>query len=242
MRVSRCYVPQALSAGSTVRLEEASAHYLRDVLRLRQGAELVVFNGEGGEYAAALVEVRKAAVCLALGEFNPREAESALHTHLGLGVSRGERMDWAIQKAVELGVSAMTPLFTERCVVQLDAARQVQRLRHWRGLAESACEQCGRNRVPVVFAPLPLADWVSRQTGLRLLLHPHGGLRLQELPPPNGPVCLLSGPEGGFSDAERQDALAAGFVALRLGGRILRTETAALAALAAMQAVWGDLG
>jgi 16S rRNA (uracil1498-N3)-methyltransferase len=125
--------------------------------------------------------------------------------------------------------------------VQLDASRQAQRLKHWRGLAESACEQCGRNRVPFVHPPLALADWLRQQSGLRLLLHPHGGLRLQELPPPDGPVCLLAGPEGGFSEAERQAALASGFIALRLGPRILRTETAAMAALAAMQAVWGDL-
>lgn len=241
MRLSRFYLPKSLSTGATLPLEEASAHYVRDVLRLKSGAALTVFNGEGGEYPATLAVAGKT-VSVSVGEFDPREAESCLITHLGLGISRGERMDWAIQKAVELGVSAITPLFTERCVVQLDAARQAQRLKHWRGLAESACEQCGRNRVPVLHPPLALADWLARQTGLRLLLHPHGGLNLRELPPPVGPVALLAGPEGGFAESERQAALAAGFVALRLGPRILRTETAAIAALAAMQAVWGDLG
>lgn len=242
MRISRFFLPQILNSGAIVRLEEESAHYLRTVLRLKKGAELIVFNGEGGEYPAVVVEAHKEAVCVALGELNPREAESPLRTHLGLGISRGERMDLAIQKAVELGVSAITPLFAERCVVQLDEARKDQRLRHWRKVAQSACEQCGRNRLPDIFEPMKLEKWVEGQRGLRLFLHPHGGKILSELPPPEGPVCLLSGPEGGFADHERKSVLEAGFIALRLGPRVLRTETAALAALAAIQTVWGDLG
>jgi len=242
MRISRLYLPQALSPGAAVPLDADSAHYLRTVLRLKKGAKLTVFNGEGGEYPAFVQETGKETIHLALGEFNPREAESPLHTHLGLGISRGERMDLALQKAVELGVSAITPLHTEHCVVRLDEDRKGQRLRHWRKLVQSACEQCGRNRLPEVFEPMSLEDWVGEQAGLRLFLDPHGGKRLGELPPPSGPVCLLSGPEGGFADHERQTALASGFIALRLGPRVLRTETAALAALAAIQTVWGDLG
>ncbi len=242
MRISRFYLPQTLSPGATVRLDGDSAHYLGTVLRLKKGAELTVFNGEGGEYPALLAEARRETASVILGECNPREAESPLHTHLGLGISRGERMDLAIQKAVELGVAAITPLFTERCVVRLDEARTDQRLRHWRRVAQSACEQCGRNRLAEIFAPMRLEDWAERQTGLRLFLHPEGGQRLRDLPPPTGPVCLLSGPEGGFAEHERKSALAAGFIALRLGPRILRTETAALAALAAIQTAWGDMG
>jgi len=242
MRISRFFLPQTLSPDAVVQLDEDSAHYLRTVLRLKKGAELIVFNGEGGEYPACVLEAHKEAVSVSLGEFNPREAESPLHTHLGLGISRGERMDLALQKAVELGVSAITPLLTERCVVRLDEERKGQRLRHWRKLVQSACEQCGRNRVPTVFETMTLEAWVKQQTGLRLFLDPHGSLSLRELPPPTGPVCLLSGPEGGFAEHERQSALAAGFMALRLGPRVLRTETAALAALAAIQSVWGDLG
>lgn len=242
MRISRLFLPQALSPGATVALDADSAHYLRTVLRLRQGAELVVFNGEGGEYSAVVAAIHKETVSLALGEFIPREAESPLHTHLGLGISRGERMDYALQKAVELGVSSITPLLTERCVVRLDGERKEQRLRHWRRLVLSACEQCGRNRPPAVHPPLALHDWLPGQTGLRLFFDPQGTATLRNLPPPAGPVCLLSGPEGGFAEHERQAALAAGFTALRLGPRILRTETAALAALAAIQAAWGDLG
>jgi 16S rRNA (uracil1498-N3)-methyltransferase len=242
MRISRFFLPQALSPGATVQLDADSAHYLRSVLRLKKGAELVVFNGEGGEFPASLLEAHKEAVSVALGEFNPREAESPLHTHLGLGISRGERMDLAIQKAVELGVSAITPLFTERCVVRLDEARKGQRLSHWRKVAQSACEQCGRNRLAEIFEPMALEDWIARRTGLRLFLDPKGGNSLRELPLPQGPVCLMSGPEGGFAEHERAQALHVGFIALRLGPRVLRTETAALAALAAMQAVWGDMG
>jgi len=242
MRVSRFFLPQSLSPGATVRLADDSAHYLRTVLRLKKGSELVVFNGEGGEYPATVLEAHKEAVSVVLGAFNPREAESPLRTHLGLGISRGERMDLGIQKAVELGVSTITPLFTERCVVRLDEARQDLRLRHWRKVAQSACEQCGRNRLAELFEPMALEDWLARQAGLRLFLDPHGSKRLRELPLPQGPVCLLAGPEGGFAEHERAAALQAGFTALRLGPRVLRTETAALAALAAIQAVWGDLG
>lgn len=242
MRISRFYLPQTLNAGETIRLNEDSAHYVRTVLRLKKGTELTVFNGESGEYAAVLQEAHREGVSVLLGDWNARDVESPLHTHLGLGVSRGERMDLAIQKAVELGVSAITPLFTERCVVQLNEARKEQRLRHWQKLAQSACEQCGRNRVPIVNEPLPLENWVQNQSGLRLFLHPHDGQQLSQLSPPSAGVCLLSGPEGGFSDNERLLALKAGFIPLRLGPRILRTETAALAALAAIQALWGDLG
>jgi 16S rRNA (uracil1498-N3)-methyltransferase len=243
MRISRFYLPQPLSAGATVRLEEESAHYLRTVLRLQKGAELIVFNGEGGEYKATLVAAHKGAVSIALGERRPHETESHLNTCLGLGISRGERMDLAIQKAVELGVSAITPLFAERCVVQLgDDARKDQRVRHWRKIAQSACEQSGRNRLPEIFEPMQLADWAARQRGLRLFLDPGGAKTLRELPKPEDAVCLLSGPEGGFTRQERTLALAAGFIALRLGPRVLRTETAALAALSAIQTLWGDLG
>jgi len=242
MRISRLCLPQPLQAGHTIAVNTDSAHYLRTVLRLKRGDALVVFNGEGGEYPAVLQVVNKDEVTVALGEHDPREAESTIHTHLGLGISRGERMDMAIQKAVELGVSAITPLFTERCVVQLDETRTAQRWHHWQRVARSACEQCGRNRVPDVRRPMKLADWLQEQDGLRLFLHPHGGKSLRELRAPDGTVCLLSGPEGGFSERERLDAMEAGFIPLRLGPRILRTETAALAALAAIQSVWGDLG
>ncbi|QSA96274.1 16S rRNA (uracil(1498)-N(3))-methyltransferase [Methylococcus sp. EFPC2] len=240
MRISRFHLTQPLQAGATIALDDERAHYLRTVLRLKKGAELTVFNGEGGEYPAVLVECHREAVRLELGEFNSREAESPLSTFLGLGISRGERMDLGIQKAVELGVTAITPLLTERCVVQLDEARKQQRRQHWQRVVQSACEQCGRNRIPPIHEPEKLEHWLPRQTGTRLFLHPHGGRTLNELPRPDSSVTLLGGPEGGFSEFEGKMALGAGFTPLRLGPRILRTETAALAALAAIQAVWGD--
>lgn len=242
MRISRLYIPNTLNAHSPFNLEGESAHYLKTVLRLKTDAQLTVFNGEGGEYPAVITALYKEGLQLRLGEFNPRESESPLHTRLGLGISRGERMDLAIQKAVELGVTELTPLITERCVVRLDDNRKLQRVQHWRKVVQNACEQCGRNRIPKVGEPVKLEDWIPQQTGLRLILDPNGAQELAHLPIPNTSVCLLSGPEGGFAPAERESALTAGFLGIRLGPRVLRTETAALAALAAIQTLWGDLG
>lgn len=242
MRVSRMYVSLPLADHQRLTLDDECAHYLRTVLRLRRGAELVVFNGRGGEYPATVAEAHRDGVSIELGAQVAVERESNLQTHLGLGISRSERMDLAIQKAVELGVSRLTPLITERCVVHLDEDRKAQRLRHWEGVVRSACEQCGRNRLPVVMEPVELDTWIGSQQGLRLILHPHGGANLRDLQPPAGTVTLLAGPEGGFSEMESTLAIEAGFTPLRLGPRVLRTETAALAALASIQTVWGDLG
>lgn len=242
MRISRLYLPDALSEGAAVRLDEESGHYLKTVLRLKRGYELTVFNGDGSEYAATVAEAGRDGVVLAIGECRRRDAESPLLTHLGLGISRGERMDLAIQKAVELGVARITPLFTEHCVVRLDDERKSHRRLHWQKVVRNACEQCGRNRVPEVDEPVALEQWIAGREGLRLFFDPYGAVSLQELPPPDGAVCLLSGPEGGFAERERMLAREAGFVPVRLGPRILRTETAVLAALAAVQVLWGDLG
>ena len=242
MRISRLFLPASLQSGESVTLNSERAHYLRTVLRLKKGDALTVFNGRGCEFAATVREMQREAVRIELGERHDLDQESPLKTHLGLGISRGERMDLAIQKSVELGASEITPLFTERCVVRLDEARQEHRVQHWQKVAQSACEQCGRNRVPVLNPPVGLSRWIELAQGVRLILHPYGGKRLHELDRPGGPVTLLSGPEGGFSENERLWAMQKGFIPLRLGPRILRAETAALAALAAIQAVWGDLG
>jgi 16S rRNA (uracil1498-N3)-methyltransferase len=242
MRISRLYVECALREGETVRLDEEAAHYLRDVLRLKRGHELTVFNGGGGEYAGRVAEAGRNGVWIELGEHRARDAESPLVTHLGLGISRGERMDLIVQKAVELGVTRITPLFTEHCVVRLDESRVYTRLQHWRKVARGACEQCGRNVVPKIDEPVELDRWMVEREGLRLFFDPRGGTSLKGLPPPTGTVSLLSGPEGGFSDAERGRVRDAGFTPVCLGPRILRTETAVLAALAAIQILWGDLG
>ena len=242
MRVSRLYVDAALAPNATLELDAASAHYLRTVLRLKKGFDLTVFNGDGHEYAARVTTISRDGVWLAIGSGHYRDAESPLFTHLGLGIARGERMDFALQKAVELGVSRITPLFTEHCVVRLDADQQGARCQHWRKIIESAAEQSGRNRLPILDAPLKLDDWLPQPTGLRLFLDPQGTATLASLPPPIGPVTLLSGPEGGFAEKERNSARQAGFTPIRLGPRILRAETAVLAALAAVQTLWGDWG
>lgn len=242
MRISRLYLPVSMETGAEIVLDEERAHYLRTVLRLKRGFELTVFNGAGGEFAARIGACHREEVSLTVGEYRPVDRESRLHVHLGLGISRGERMDLAIQKAVELGVGAITPLFTERCVVQLDAERKAQRLEHWRRVVWAACEQSGRNRVPEVLEPQDLDAWLPKPSGLRVFLDPYASLSLRELAPAGEEaVTLLSGPEGGFGDAERDAAVAASFIPVRLGPRVLRTETAALAALAAIQTLWGDL-
>jgi 16S rRNA (uracil1498-N3)-methyltransferase len=241
MRISRFYLSTELIPGAAITLDQDNAHYMHTVLRLQKGAQLSVFNGNGKEYPATVIDTTRAQFAIQLGVPFAVERESRLHTHLGIGISRGERMDLAVQKAVELGASIITPLFTERCVVQLDAARRQQRWQHWLKVVQSACEQSGRSRIPDLQQPQDIAAWIPEQQGLRLFLDPHKGKRLGELTSVSS-VVLLSGPEGGFSDKERQLALQAGFTGLRLGPRILRSETAALAALAAVQTLWGDLG
>lgn len=242
MRISRLYVNAPLSEGETLRLEEESAHYLRTVLRLKKGFQLTVFNGDGHEYAALVTVASREGIWLAIGKGCLRDTESPLYTHLGLGISRGERMDFALQKAVELGVSRITPLLTEHCVVRLDEDKKGNRLHHWQRVIRSACEQSGRNRLPTLDEPLTLDDWLEQPCGVRLFLDPQGTNSLNCLTPPEDRVTLLSGPEGGFSDHERNRARHAGFTPIRLGPRILRTETAVLAALAAVQTLWGDWG
>lgn len=241
MRIARLYLPFALMPGEDVLLAEEHAHYLSDVLRLRTGSDLVVFNGEGGEYPAALVFGSRKQARVRIGGHRQGVPESPLRIHLGLGISRGERMDLAIQKSVELGVHTITPLEMERSVVKLDAERRTARRTHWVKVAQSACEQCGRTLLPEIAEPRSLDAWLAEGEGLRLLLDPTGPRGFSSLSKPSA-VRLLSGPEGGFDPAERTRAIDAGYCAVRLGPRVLRTETAAIAALTAVQLLWGDLG
>ncbi|MGA0806515.1 MAG: 16S rRNA (uracil(1498)-N(3))-methyltransferase [Pseudohongiellaceae bacterium] len=239
MRLSRLYTPQPLTAGSSAELDEARSHYLSRVLRLGVGARIHVFNGDGREFPAELTAVGKKHVHIAVGEPFTPATESPLHTVLGLGISRGERMDYAIQKSTELGVSVIVPLFTEHCEVRLDGERQDKRLEHWRGVAISACEQCGRVVPPVIEAPQTLLHWVaSEPAGLKLLFDHTQTSGLPAERPQQG-VALLIGPEGGLAPAEIQKAQAAGFTGIALGKRIFRTETAPVAALSVLQYLWG---
>lgn len=238
MRLSRFFVDAPLSLGRH-ELPEAQAHYMARVLRLAVGAPVQLFDGSGVEFLGELVEVSKKAVFVEVHEQIAGLAESPLHLHLGQGLSRGERMDWAIQKATELGVSAITPIVSERCEVRLKDERADKRLAHWRQIAISACEQCGRSVLPVIHPPLTLAEWLAQtDAALKLVLHPVAEpLTSHEKP---ASLAFLIGPEGGLSDAEVQQAQKAGFLAARLGPRVLRTETAPVVALSVAQQLWGD--
>ncbi len=241
MAVPRFHVFGRLSPGSLYALPAEPARHAAQVLRLRAGDAIILFNGEGGEYGARIEDIRRAEVVARVHDHNAAERESPLQVHLAQGISSGERMDYTLQKAVELGVAGIQPLAMLRSVVKLDAERARRRTQHWQQVASAACEQCGRNRVPEVHAPLALEHWLAAQpSGDKLMLAPDGESGLADLPPPAGTLWLLAGPEGGFDARESALARAAGFRALRLGPRILRTETAALAALAGMQALWGD--
>jgi 16S rRNA (uracil1498-N3)-methyltransferase len=241
MGTPRVYVDAALASGSEIALPPEAAAHLTRVLRLRPDEAVVLFNGDGRDYAGRLLAVHRQEVRVLVRVAGEAEAEPPLRLHLAVGVSRGERMDFVIQKAVELGVASIRPLFTERSVVRLDAERLDRRHTHWHGVLVAACEQSGRRRLPHLHPAQALADWLPTVAGTALLLDPQAVRSLADLPAPQGAATLLVGPEGGLSADERARALSAGFVSVRLGPRILRTETAPLAALAAMQVLWGDL-
>jgi len=242
--LTRLYFPEPIPEHGECRLAAAAAHHVARVLRLQPGDEVILFDGRGGESSAVIASLAKTSVVLRVTEQRIVDRESPLAVTLAQGVSSGERMDYTIQKAVELGVAGIEPFISSRCVVRLSAERAVSRVAHWQAVAVAACEQCGRNQVPTITPVASYGDWLAlltrREERLRLLLSPHAERGLRDLPKPEGPVMLLAGPEGGFDAQETGDALRAGFVPVRLGPRVLRTETAALAALAAMQSLWGD--
>lgn len=242
MRISRLYTAQTLTIGSTLVLDDDNAHYVRTVLRLKKLAELILFNGSGGEYRCEVLEVSRQSVRVSIVEWLPRDVESPLQVNLGLGISRGDRMDWSVQKSVELGVARITPIITERCLVQLKDEKKSQRLLHWQRIVQHAAEQSGRAVLPRLNAMEQLVDWVDQQHGLRIFLDPYAEHTLTQLKPETMQVTLLTGPEGGFAEREREYVKEAGFIPVRLGARILRTETASLTALAAVQMLWGDFG
>jgi 16S rRNA (uracil1498-N3)-methyltransferase len=239
----RFFVDLPLSPGAKIDLPLVPAHHAARVLRLVKGAEVVLFNGQGGEYPAVLEWVDKDGVSARCREWRDAERESPIDIRLAQGISSGERMDYTLQKAVELGVTAIQPLAMRRSVVKLTAERAARRVEHWQGIVMSACEQCGRNRLPEVAPPLDIPQWLATApAGMKLFLSPEAEATLKDLPPPQGPVWLVAGPEGGFETDESALISDFGFIPVRLGPRILRTETAALAAVAAMQTLWGDYG
>ena len=242
MRVSRLYTSADLALGKQLELDEENGHYVRTVLRLKKETEIILFNGRGGEYLCTVTEVNRKAVMININKWLDRCVESPLLVTLGLGISRGDRMDLSVQKAVELGVNFITPLLTERCVVQFKGEKKPQRLLHWQKIVQHAAEQSGRTTLPELSEIEHLQQWVDKQQGLKVFLDPYAELTLADIKPIDSQVTLLTGPEGGFSNQERDIAKAAGFIPVRMGSRILRTETASLAALAAVQMLWGDFG
>jgi 16S rRNA (uracil1498-N3)-methyltransferase len=246
VRTPRIYTPETLAAGARVVLTGSGAHHLARVLRAQPGATVTLFNGDGYEYAGRIASITREAVDVAIESQRTPVRESTREVVLVQGVSRGERMDYAIQKAVELGVTAIVPVLTERSVVRLDGERAQKRRTHWLSVAISACEQAGRLRVPSIAQPQALSSWLgvgalaAGDSGL--VLDPAADRGIAELPAPRGRVVLAIGPEGGLSTAEIGQFDRAGFTGMRLGPRILRTETAAVAALSAVQLLWGDMG
>ncbi len=241
---TRLFVSGELINGSELELQGDRARYLGKVLRARVGDEVTVFNGEGPEWHATIAEFSKNRVTLVVGESHDAQVESPLRIHLVQGISRGDRMDMVVQKATELGVKRISPVLTEYGVVKLDEARAAKRQDHWQNIAISACEQSGRTRPPKVDPPVTLKQWFGGKpdsVDAELILAPGAAQALTSIEAPATKVCVLIGPEGGFSDSEYDDAAAAGFTAVSLGPRVLRTESAAIAALAVMQAAWGDL-
>ncbi len=240
----RFYCDLPLAVGRLIELPADTARHAIGALRLRAGEMVRLFNGDGAEYAGTLEVQGKGAAVRLISRAEPQR-ESNLHITLAQGISSGERMDLTLQKSVELGVAAIQPLFMRRSVVKLSGDKAERRLHHWQGIVVSACEQCGRNVIPPVSAIEEFMPWLQQARNQadapqRYLLDPEAETSLRDLPAPHGPILLLAGPEGGFDPAERKAAVAAGCQRIRLGPRILRTETAALAALAALQAIWGD--
>lgn len=241
MRIPRIYTTQNLQENAELELEERAAHYLLKVLRMDAGRELVLFDGQGGEFPSVITDKTKSRVVVRTGIKQDINRESPLNTHLGIGISRGERMDWVLQKAAELGVTAITPVFSERTEVKLSGERLDKRLQHWLNILISACEQCQRNTLPVLHSPCQLGEFLATNSAeQRFVLHHRAETRLGELPRPSS-VSLLIGPEGGLSEDEIALASQYNFSPLKLGERVLRTETAPIAALAVIQHLWGDL-
>lgn len=240
--MTRVYVNQALAAGTEFALPEDAFRHLVQALRMRPGDTFIAFNGQGGEYSASLVDVGKRAASARIEAHHAVERESPLQLTLAQCVSKGDRMDYTIQKAVELGISRIVPLLSSRSVVRLDGDRWERKTEHWQGVIASACEQSGRTRLPLLEAPQDLNRWLDAPRGaaLELTLDPKAAHSLRSLAPPSGAVTLLVGPEGGLSDAEIEHAQRSGFSGLRIGPRVLRTETAGVATLAAIQSLWGD--
>jgi len=248
MRNPRIFQDSEISINSTIELSDDAFGHIVRVLRLKDGDAITLFNGrlnDGhyGDYHATLCNVAKKSAQATIDSFEAKQNESPLNLHLGQGISRGDRMDYTLQKSVELGVSEITPLFTERCGVKLSGDRLQKKVDQWQKIVISACEQSGRAKIPVVHQPVSLEDWlVNCPQSLKLNLHPKAEHSIMSLPNESKDIALLVGPEGGLSDQEIESAHQRSFIPVLLGPRVLRTETAALTAITALQCRFGDLG
>lgn len=240
MRIPRIFTEQTLITGELVQLEETASHHLSKVLRMQAGRELILFNGTGGEFIAIIQEVSKKYVTVVVAEHIADNRESPLQLELAIGISRGERFEWVLQKATELGVTKITPLITERTEVKVGGERQEKLVDRWQQIVISACEQCQRNLLPELSAPVQISEWLTTvNSDLRFVLHHRDSKTLPAEQKPQS-VTLLIGPEGGLSESEIAQAQAKDFNALTLGPRVLRTETAPVAAISLVQYLWGD--
>lgn len=243
MRIPRIYHPEPLAGKSHCVLSDDAANHVGRVLRMNSGSQLILFDGSNHIFEATIETVGKKQIDVSIQQQQLDDRESPLPIHLGQVISRGDRMEFTIQKSVELGVTTITPLWSERCGVKLDEERQDKKLQQWQKIAIAACEQCGRNVVPEIRPIMKLTDWCKEQDGmLKLNLHPRASYTLKSLPalPAEG-VRLLIGSEGGLSAEEIAMTEQQGFTEVLLGKRVLRTETASLAVITALQTLYGDL-
>ncbi len=243
MSIPRFYCPPPLSVNAPFELPPAAAHHASRVLRLRVNDVVQLFDGAGIELHGIICEISGKRVVLGKLQVCTVNRESPLHIVLAQAMCSSEKMDWVVQKATELGATEIQPVQTQRSVAKLSAERAEKRIEHWHSVTIAACEQCGRNVLPKVHAPQELSAWLAAMRdmpGSKFILLPHAATTLHEQPQPQGTITLLIGPEGGFSEDEAQLAQQIGFIPIRLGARVLRTETAAMAGIATLQTLWGD--
>lgn len=245
---ARFYHPEEIIVGKIIELSAENKHHAARVLRLKNGEQITLFNGLGGEFSAHIAAINKSSTTVIIDAYHDIDRESQLSIELAQAICVNEKMDWIIQKSVELGITRIQPIFTARCIVHLSDERSSRRLQHWKKIIISACEQCGRNHLPQILPLISLWDWMSQKKAMRsehnlhFMLSTNATEGLNNIPTLSADtnIALAIGPEGGFTPEEETATLHSGFIPLRLGKRILRTESAALATIAAMQALWGD--
>ena len=241
MRIPRIYTSAELTLNTSIELDSEASNHVGKVLRMKQGYQITLFNGNGSDYAATISDITKKTVTVSIDNSRETHSESCLYTHIGQVISRGDRMDYMIQKSTELGVSEITPLTSERCEVKLKGDREEKRIKHWQQIAISAAEQCGRAKVPSINAIMSLDEWIKDKPAdeLGLVMHHRTTQNLKDIRKPQK-ARLLIGPEGGLSEQEIESAINAQFVATTLGPRVFRSETAPIATLSIIQWLWGD--